>query len=116
MKNSVIDMNVIQGLRRLQKPGRPDLLKDLLNLFFQTAEEKMLALREAVTLKDLKSIARAAHSLKSSAANLGAIEFSQTCLELEKLGNGEIQVDRLTEIFKKTESDYIKALDSLERI
>lgn len=116
MKKSVIDMNVIQGIRRLQKPGRPDLLKDLVNLFFQSAEEKMLALREAVSLKDLETIARAAHSLKSSAANLGALEFSKTCLELEKLGNGEIQIDQLTEVFKKTEADYIEAVYSLERI
>lgn len=59
-------------LADLQEPGEPDLLRELLVLFLRDTPERLDALRRALACDDFETAARAAHSLKGSAANLGA--------------------------------------------
>lgn len=115
VKENVIDLTAIQGIRRLQKPGRPDLLKELIALFIESTADNMKTLRTAVTNNDLETVSRIAHILKSSAANLGANKLSQTCYELEKIGNTEIASAQLAEVFSRTEADYTEAVESLKK-
>jgi HPt (histidine-containing phosphotransfer) domain-containing protein len=44
------------------------------------------ALRQAVTQGDATTVHQAAHSLKSSSGNLGALTLSALCKELETMG------------------------------
>ena len=109
MKENVIDQAIIQGIRKLQKPGRPDLLKELISLFIESSEEHMKVLRAAVENKDLGTVTHIAHSIKSSAANLGALKLSQCCFELEKIGNGDLRLENLGRALFKTEEAYKEA-------
>lgn len=71
-RSKPVDPEVLQMLADLQEPGEPDLLRELLMLFLRDTPERLDALRRALACDDFETAARAAHSLKGSAANLGA--------------------------------------------
>lgn len=53
---------------------------------YLTESEKLLkTITTAMTKADAQSLFRAAHSLKSSSASLGANPFSELCQELEMM-------------------------------
>jgi len=114
MKENIIDTATIESIKKLQKPGRPDLLKELIDLFIRTTADYIKILRASVINKDLGTLAHIAHSFKSSAANLGALKLSEACFELEKIGNGDASPERLNEIFNRTEIAYIEAVEQLK--
>lgn len=59
---------------------------------------KQLAKIEAASLRgDVKELTAHAHSLKSSSANLGALELSQICLKIEKAGKIDAETKVLVE-------------------
>lgn len=114
MKDSVIDKATIQEIRKLQKPGRPDLLKELITLFIESVQEHVKVLRAAVENKDLGTIAHMAHNIKSSAANLGALKLSKCCQDLETIGSGDLGTERLSKALQQTEEAYHEAADLLK--
>lgn len=116
MEKNMIDTATILGIKKLQKPGRPDLLKELIELFINTTADYMKILRTSVENKDLGTVAHVAHNLKSSAANLGARKLSEACNELEKIGNGDTDPERLVEIFQHTELMYAESVFQLKNL
>ncbi len=114
MKTNVIDQATIQGIRKLQKPGRPDLLKELISLFIKSNDENMKVLRASVENEDFGTVVHIAHTIKSSAANLGALKLSQCCFELEKIGNGSHRPERLSSTLSQTEQAYLEAKEHLK--
>lgn len=115
-KNSIsaIDIGAIEKLKKLQKPGRPSLLTNLITLYFESAHESMKSIRTSAQKNDLQGLSAAAHSLKSSSANLGAQAFADICLELEKLGEGEVPAEKLNELILSLEDEFVKVLSELE--
>lgn len=79
-----VDPDVLQMLADLQEPGEPDLLRELLTLFLRDTPERLEALRHALAAGDLESAGRAAHSLKGSAANLGAMDLHELASQTEQ--------------------------------
>lgn len=70
-----VNPDVLQMLADLQEPGEPDLLRELVTLFLRDAPERLRALHDALAVSDYATASRAAHSLKGSAATLGAQEL-----------------------------------------
>jgi HPt (histidine-containing phosphotransfer) domain-containing protein len=66
-----------------------DLLVELVDLYLDDASERVRITVESFTAGDSAGVERAAHALKSSSANMGALPFSGVCGELERLGNQE---------------------------
>ena len=89
----LIDARVIQGLRELGGDEDPGLLVELIDLYLADAPQRMGEIRQALTSGDWKLLERAAHTLKSASANIGALELSSICKELEaKARSCEAQV------------------------
>ncbi len=78
-----IDKDVLNALRDLQMPGKPNILKRVITAYISSSDPLIFELKAAGKVKDPDSIQKAAHSLKSSSANVGALNLSQMCLELE---------------------------------
>ena len=72
-----VDPEVLQMLADLQEPGEPDLLRELLTLFLRDTPERLDALTRALAAADFDTAGRAAHSVKGSAANLGASQLQE---------------------------------------
>lgn len=81
---ATIDAQVIQSLRELGGEDDPGLLKELIEMFLQDAPKRIGEIQTALAENDIKLLERAAHTLKSSSANLGAMGLSRICREIEE--------------------------------
>ena len=82
----MLDQKALDNIRAVQQEGAPKLLDKVINIYFQESPKLLLALRDAVAEDNAaKMIGRAAHSLKSSSANLGATRLAALCRDLEEM-------------------------------
>ena len=58
----------------------------MIDLFIEQGQGRVAAARQALAASDVEGIASAAHALKSSAANLGAVSLSTRAAEVERSG------------------------------
>ncbi len=80
---SEIDHKALDNVRALQRPGTPDLLGRIVDLFVIQTPKDVAAISASVESEDFESVRIAAHSIKSSAAYVGAQQFSERLAKLE---------------------------------
>jgi len=105
---TLIDDVAIEAITSLQKPGKPDLFAKIVTLFEKNSPDLIESIVAAPDSGDVDSARAAAHSLKSSSAYLGAIEFSSLCKRIETaarendLARESEAIARLPDCFKET--------------
>ena len=82
--SQTVDPSVLDALRSLQKPGKPDFLDQVLKIYLENASKLILAMEIAVESQNLEEFGKAVHALKSSSANVGAIRLSSLCKRVEE--------------------------------
>ena len=80
---SPLNEQALKQIRSLRQPGGPDLLKRIVDLYLNNSRTLIGALRDAVNRNDAAAVQQAAHSLKSSSANVGAVALTDLCSTLE---------------------------------
>jgi TMAO reductase system sensor TorS len=78
-----LDPGVLEEIRVLERKGAPKLLARLIGLYLRDAPRQIEELRQAMAGNDHENLRAIAHTLKSSSANIGALDFSQVCREIE---------------------------------
>ncbi len=74
---------------RLQRLGGDKLLRQMIRLYLENCQERLAQIDSGLTDGgDLEETKRGAHSLKSSAANVGALRVSEAARELEAAAGG----------------------------
>lgn len=112
---TAIDPEIIGQLKNLQKPGGEDIVTKIIKLFLESSRENVELIRKAIQDADLKSLTLQAHSLKSAAANVGAVALSEVCLKLENCeANGTVTKEQET-LLKELEAEFIHACEELKR-
>ena len=87
-----INMKQIATLRDIGERAGTDLVGEVLQTFLEEAEPQLTRLEAAVQARDALVLARCAHALKSSCANLGAEALSALYRRLEALGrNNQVE-------------------------
>lgn len=86
---TLLDEKVIAAL-----PGGPAMLPKIFTLFLKSSEELVLMMEAAILQDDAEQAQRAAHTLKSSSAMVGAKTLSELCIMIE----ASSEQDDLTEI------------------
>lgn len=81
----VLDMRVIEGLRELGGDDDPGLLLEVIGMFLDDAPTRIAEIRQGLASGDIKLLERAAHSLKSASANVGAMQLSNVCKRIEEI-------------------------------
>jgi CheY-like chemotaxis protein/HPt (histidine-containing phosphotransfer) domain-containing protein len=103
-----LDKSVLESLRKLGRPGEPDPVAELVEIFLQDASERLHRISAALEQDDGRTAASAAHGLKGSAANLGARELSALCACLEQ----QAKAGRL----KDASDSFGRLLDEYHRV
>jgi CheY-like chemotaxis protein/HPt (histidine-containing phosphotransfer) domain-containing protein len=112
-----IDPKALQTLRELQRPGRPDVLTRVIDLFALDAPRLLAAMRDAVAASDAEALRHAAHTLKSTSANVGATMLTANCREIEQLARAaEVAAARGPIGDAVGELDRVLAALALERV
>ena len=104
--SSLLDQKVLHGIRAMQRPGAPNLLGKVIKIYLECSPKLVQALRSAVVQeRSADAIRQAAHSLKSSSANLGATSVAALCKELEVMGR-EARIADAAATFAEVEKIY----------
>ena len=82
-----LDAEVLRSLRELQGDGAYDLVADLAAIFLADAPTQIAAMRAAISTGSAVELRLAAHTLKGSAATLGAAQLAALCTVIEVLGH-----------------------------
>ena len=81
-----INLRAIATLQELDEPGSTALVGQLVRSFLGSADLQLARIGQALVQGDAGLVGQTAHSLKSSAANLGAETLADLYRELEKCG------------------------------
>jgi CheY-like chemotaxis protein/HPt (histidine-containing phosphotransfer) domain-containing protein len=82
----LIDQAALDNIRALGRKGAPPILDRIIDVYFKDSRKLLDTLRDSIAKGDAPEIVqRAAHTLKSSSANLGATQLAALCRELEAL-------------------------------
>lgn len=83
-----LDWSVIESLRPLETAETPDAIKGFVRIFCDETGALIAGLDEIITSGDAARLRRAAHSIKGSAASVGANLLSQRALQIEIIARG----------------------------
>jgi CheY-like chemotaxis protein/HPt (histidine-containing phosphotransfer) domain-containing protein len=102
-----LDAEAFAALKDLGDEADDAFLLDIVAQFIQDATAYLATLRMAIATSDPTALERAAHTLKSSSANVGAVGMATLCSELQVLGwsgrmtEAAAHVERLTDEFAR---------------
>lgn len=89
--DGVLDSETLKRLSMRQKTSNSSLLNKVAEIYIAQSSGLLKELSEAEEADDLDAVRLAAHALKSSSANIGALELSALCGTLEqRCDQGEI--------------------------
>lgn len=78
-------MSMLLSLEAAQAEGGPDIVVELIDLYFEDTPRRVAAVRRALEEEDVPALRWAAHGLRGSSASLGARRLAALCDELEGL-------------------------------
>jgi len=82
--DSPLDAATLDGLRALQRPGRPDVFARVADIFDRDAPRLLAEMQAAVDENDAERLRQAAHSMKSITANVGATALAARFRDAEQ--------------------------------
>ncbi|MDJ0651256.1 MAG: ATP-binding protein [Xenococcaceae cyanobacterium MO_188.B19] len=106
-ENRVLDIQVLDSLRELAGIKAPDLINKIVKQYFEDSPGKLKAIAKAAEEKDAEALSKAAHGLRSSSANLGAIRVAELCKTIENIGRTGTTADTLDSI-AQLQAEYAK--------
>jgi HPt (histidine-containing phosphotransfer) domain-containing protein len=80
-----IDAAALQRIAALERPQSRGLLERVTRAFITSSTRQVEVIEAAITDGDFRAIADQCHSLKSTAAHVGALELARAARELEAL-------------------------------
>lgn len=103
------------ALERLQEWGGDKLLAQMIRLFLENAPGRMSQIRDGIKGGDIHEAEKGAHSLKSSAANVGAHQVRNLAADMERAASGE-DVAGVQELLPPLEHAFAEAISALEAV
>ena len=118
----LLDFEIFDSLRELDAASaNSGFLKKLLKTYLDIAPRNIEQISEAISKGDADALKSAAHSLKGSSANLGALEFAELCQSLETKGRQNSLADSplifslLTQHYEELRSNLVAELRTIKQ-
>jgi signal transduction histidine kinase/CheY-like chemotaxis protein len=110
-----LDHSAIEAVRQLDPDGQDRLLSRLIALYRDDSSQLLADIDNGLKVNDAEAVARAAHTLKSSSANLGATNVAAIARQIEHAArNGDIK--DLAASVTKLRAQRTVALSELEAL
>jgi CheY-like chemotaxis protein len=97
-----LDDDALETLRGL---GGDEFLHEVIDAFLADAPDLVATLRRSLEAESSEELRRAAHTLKSNGATLGAEQFAELCRALEHCAK-EGELDGASELVDQIEQEY----------
>ena len=112
---AVLDMSVVEELLDLTDDGDVELLVDLIGMFLDDSPGRVTDVLDGLAANDLGKVERAAHSLHSSAGNLGASEVQRLSSELQ-FASRELRREAIEQLAEQLRGSYAEAEVALREL
>jgi len=112
MADPCIDVATFENLRTMMGA---DYIGELIDAYFEEAPQLIGQIEQSLASGNAEVFRRAAHSLKSSSASFGALQFSARAKELEMIGK-EGNLDGTFEKVANLKEDYNAVHAALEAL
>ncbi len=103
------------ALERLREWGGEKLVSQMVRLFLTNAPTRMSQIRDGANGADAKEVEKGSHSLKSSAANLGAMRVHELCAAIEDAAEAG-EVERIRSLLPDLEAAYEAVIQELQEV
>ncbi|HET7773625.1 MAG TPA: response regulator [Burkholderiaceae bacterium] len=110
-----LDPAVIQQLRDMEQLGAPGLLKQIHATYRSSSIELMERLLQSARMNDAAQVRFAAHTLKSASANVGAMNLSRLCAQLERDAS-EGRTEGMLKAAEKARETHVRVLACWEEL
>ena len=82
-ESTIIDPQSIENLRALNPDDNDEFLREIAGIFFEDTPLRLTELDDSLRAGDAATFTRAAHSIKGSSSNLGAMALRAAAEKLE---------------------------------
>ena len=113
IKSPALDKEIINEIKAMIDDGDDDFFEELTDCFKQDFNLGLEALQKAYQHNDAETVRVTAHGMKSTSGNLGAMELSAMCNQLEKMGTQQV-LDQVESVIKQMKSEYFRVSMALE--
>jgi two-component system sensor histidine kinase/response regulator len=109
-----IEEEALAEIASLHPGGGEAILAKIISLYLDSSVTLVRSLRTAVEGNDADALSRAAHTLKSSSASLGAATLAEMAKTMEMIGRGKAQGNAVARL-AALEQEYGRVRADLER-
>ncbi|MEA2094070.1 MAG: response regulator, partial [Pseudomonadota bacterium] len=113
LEQGLLDLGRLEQLRTLGEMSGRNVLGKSIKHFIEQTPEDVKNLRKQIDAGDAEALLQIAHSMKSGSANLGAMSFSELCMQLEGAAR-EKQLYKVPELMKSIETLMLPVLAVLK--
>ena len=110
-----IDTSVLDSYRDFMEEEADDFIREILDEFYQNSHELLSKLGEAPDESNVNEFVRAAHTLKSTSATVGATRLSTLASSLEQKGKAQA-FDEIAPLLTELRATYDEAERMLKEI
>jgi HPt (histidine-containing phosphotransfer) domain-containing protein len=111
----IIDPQAIENLRALTPGDHDEFLREIVGIFLEDTPKRIAELEESLAGNDTLRFTRAAHSVKGSSSNLGALALRAVAERLE-LQSKQTGLAGVEPIFAELKSEFASAAAELRQI
>jgi len=105
----------LQSYLQIQKQGEPDIIRGIIESYFERAPILMQSMADAISNQDVEALHQAAHTMKSMNGAVGAVLMSEICNTLEAHGR-ERNLDGCELLVKNLEKEASYVMNQLQSI
>ncbi len=120
--SSILDREALESIQSMLGGDAQEVLSELIECYLteapkllQTMSDAILSDPQGVAQADPIALRRAAHTLKSSSASLGAVTLAQLCEDVEAMGKANTLIGS-TEKVLQLQTEYEQVKTALERL
>jgi HPt (histidine-containing phosphotransfer) domain-containing protein len=114
-ETSAIDLQSIENLRSLNPGDNDEFLREIAGIFFDDTPQRIADLDRSLLTGDISTFARAAHSIKGSSSNLGAVALRAAAEKLENLSRTE-GLGNVSGLVSEVKTEYARAQTALAQL
>lgn len=114
-RDPALNMTFLDQFRELDPVGGLGLIKEIMAVYLDNSLALLRQVEQGLVAGDADALRRAAHSLKSSSANVGAEKLSKLFLELEVLGR-DGQLTAAMPLLDETRRAYAEATAEMRQL
>ncbi len=103
----VLDTTVFQQFLAVMGDDQPDVPREMIDMFVADADELLRTMQDAIVNNQPEECQIAVHSLKSNAAQIGALRLATLCKELEQMTHTDT-LDQTSERIQQIAKEYEK--------